>query len=159
MAMKFMDSIFSDQELHDLFELGIEGENWKASETGREDQYAYVDGNEYMFPGYVLTWNPTFVRFNDILPEDVLKYRRYELQDDTYLATPLAGFVFDTSSVTTEVATASNVATKVTNPLAHGILDDPIKEKQKNTAECRKKGLTVVEEELVRQANEYLASK
>ncbi len=159
MAMKFMDWLFSSQENHDLFELGLEGKNWAQSATGEPDRYAYADGNEYMFPGYTMTWNANYVRFNDILPEDVVKYRRYEIDEENYIASPLAGFTFDSTPVTTEVAKASNVATKVANPLAHGILDDPIEEKRKNTAECRSKGMNVVQDELVRQVNEYLANK
>lgn len=159
MAMKFMDWLFSSRENHDLFELGIEGKNWQQSVTGEDDRYAYAEGNEYTFPGYTMTWNSNYVRFNDILPDEVVEYRRYELDEDNYIASPLAGFTFNSTSVTTEVAKVSNVVTNVTNPLAHGILKNPIQEKQKNTAECRKKGLNVIQEEVVRQINEYLASK
>lgn len=159
MAMKFMNWLFEDRENHDLFELGIEGKNWQASATGEEDRYAYADGNEYAFPGYTMTWNANYVRLNDILPDDVVEYRRYELDEDSYVASPIAGFNFNSTPVTTEIAKCSNVATNVANPLAHGILKNPIEQKQKNTAECRKKGLNVIEEELVKQVNEYLASK
>lgn len=159
MAMKFMDWLFSSRENHDLFELGLEGVNWQASETGEDDRYAYTEGNEYSFPGYTMTWNSIYVRLNDILPEQVVEYRRYELDEESYIVTPLAGFTFDSTPVTTEIAKVNNVVSNVTNPLVHGILKNPIQVKQKNTAECRKKGLNVIQQEVVKQVNEYLASK
>src|SRR5690606_33753293 len=56
-TMKFFDWLFQSRENHDLFELGIEGTHWEA--VG-EDQYKLLEAsNNYMFPGYEFTWNPT----------------------------------------------------------------------------------------------------
>lgn len=159
MAMKYMDWLFGSQEVHDLFELGIEGVNWLPSKTGDPERYAYAEGNQYTFPGYTMTWNTNYVRFNDLLPDDVVEYRRYETREESFIPSPLAGFIFNTGPVVTEIAKANAVSTKVSSLLAHGILEDPIKAKQDNVKENRQKGLNVIEEEIVRQVNEFLANK
>lgn len=79
--MKFLDWLFSSEENHDLFELGIEGEDW---EPVGEDQYRVIEGETaaqtYTFPGYVLTWNPNYVKFPDTLPDDILAYKNMILK-------------------------------------------------------------------------------
>ena len=85
LTMKFLDWLFSSEENHDLFELGIEGEDW---EPVGEDQYRVIEGETaaqtYTFPGYVLTWNPNYVKFPDTLPDDILAYKKYDLEKDAY---------------------------------------------------------------------------
>ena len=74
-TMEFLDWIFSSQENNDLFTFGIEGTNWEA--VGK-NQWKLPDGvdptKNYMFPGYQLTWNPTFNRIPAGLPEQIQKY-------------------------------------------------------------------------------------
>lgn len=156
-TMKFLDWLFADQKNHDLIELGIENKNWIA--VGG-DGYKLPDGvtpsTNYTFPGYVLTWNKNYVRFDSSMPEAIKKYKIYELQDDTFYPDPLGGFTFDSSKVKTETARVKAITDEITNPLAHGILDNPKKVRQENTAKCRQNGLDAIEKELVKQLNEYL---
>jgi putative aldouronate transport system substrate-binding protein len=159
-TMKFLDWLFADQKHHDLFELGVEGKNWVAVGS---DSYKLPDGvsaaNNYLFPGYVLTSNKNYVRFDSAMPEFVKKYRQYELKDDTFYRSPLAGFTFDNSSVKTEVARVNAIYSDVNAPLGHGILNQPTKVMESTIAKCRQNGLNVIEKELVKQLNAYLAQK
>ncbi len=159
LTMKFLDWLFSSEENHDLFELGIEGEDW---EPVGEDQYRVIQGETaaqtYTFPGYVLTWNPNYVKFPDTLPDDILAYKKYDLEKDAYYVSPLAGFNFDVTPVTTEAQIVKETADKVTNSLAHGTLDDPVTKIQENRAAVIEH-INVIKDELERQINEFLANK
>ena len=159
-TMKFLDWLFTNQKNHDLFELGIEGKNWVA--VGN-DSYKLPDGvsaaNNYLFPGYVLTSNKNYVRFDSAMPELVKKYRQYELKDDAFYRSPLAGFTFDPSPVKTEEARVNAIYSDVNAPLGHGILNQPTKVMESTIAKCRQNGLNTIQTELVKQLNAYFAQK
>lgn len=157
-TMKFLDWLYSSQDNHDLFELGIQGKNWEA--VGK-DQYKLPSGvtaqNNYNFPGYVMTWNNNYVRFSNTLPDSVLSYKKYELQDSTFTANPLGGFSFDTSSVKTQLAQVNALHQNIVTPLAHGVLADPVGTFEKTTAQERQNGLNDIEKAIVSQINTYLS--
>ena len=157
-VLTFLDWLYADKENHDLFELGIEGKNWNA--VG-DDKYEVLknNGEQYSFPGYVLTWNPNFVRFQSTLPEDIYEYKKYDLEKSSYYESPLAGFMFDTSKLQTETSVISGITSKVSTALEHGALDNPVEVKRENTAECLANGLDVIREEAKRQINEFLKEK
>lgn len=159
-VLTFLDWLYASSENHDLFELGIEGENWNAVGDDKYEQLTPADCEKYSFPGYVLTWNPNFVRFQESLPQDIYDYKKYDLEAGSYYESPLAGFMFDTSKLQTETSVISGITSKVKTALEHGALDDPVKVLQDNTAECLATGsLDVIREEAKRQINEFLKEK
>ncbi len=159
-SLKFLDWLYSDPDNHDLFELGIEGVNWKRVGEDKYEQLTPPDRDAYSFPGYVLTWNPNFVKFQSSLPDDVYKYKKYDLDKNAYYESPLAGFTFDTSNLQTETSVISGITSKVSTALEHGALDNPVQVKQANTAECVATGdLDIIREEAKRQINEFLKEK
>ncbi len=158
-VLTFLDWMYSSSENHDLFELGIEGVNWKAVGEDKYEQLTPADRDKYSFPGYVLTWNPNFVRFQTSLPEDIYEYKSYDLEENAYYESPLAGFTFDASKLQTETSVISGITSKVATALEHGALDDPVTVKRKNIKECLNNGLTVIREEAKRQINEFLKAK
>ncbi len=155
-TLTFLDWLMSSQENHDLFELGIEGKDWTA--VG-DDQYSIPDGAQYTFPGYVLTWNPNFVRFSDELPPDILEYKKYDLEESAYYPSPLAGFIFDTSNIQTEMTKVNAIVSENATALEHGALPDPIAVLRQTNAEAEQNGREVIREELKNQINEFLADK
>lgn len=157
-TLTFLDWLMASKENHDLFELGIEGKDWNA--VG-EDQYSIPEGqnSNYTFPGYVLTWNPNYVRFSDKLPEDILEYKKYDLEETAYYPSPLAGFLFDTSGIQTEMTKVNAIVSENATALEHGALEDPISVMRETNAEAEQNGREVIREELKKQINEFLANK
>lgn len=157
-TLRFLDWLFTNSDNHDLFELGIEGVNWEA--VG-DDRYEILetDKEQYSFPGYVLTWNPNYVRFQASLPEEIYEYKKYDLEKESYYESPLAGFTFDTSELQTETSVVSGIMSKTSTALEHGALDDPVSQLRATTAEALANGLDVIREEAKRQINEFLAEK
>ncbi len=157
-VLTFLDWLYADSDNHDLFELGIEGVNWEA--VG-DDKYEVLetDKEQYSFPGYVLTWNPNFVRFQASLPDDIYQYKKYDLEQSAYYESPLAGFTFDTTELQTETSVVSGIMSQTSTALEHGALDDPVAQLRATTAEALANGLDVIREEAIRQINEFLAQK
>ncbi|MBB6671979.1 extracellular solute-binding protein [Cohnella nanjingensis] len=104
-AMAFLDWIFQSQDNHDLFELGIKGKNW---EPVGDDKFKYPDGvdltQNYNFPGYMLTWNPTYIRLSANVPDELVSSYRYLADEKTYVKSALAGFAFNQDAVKNQLA-------------------------------------------------------
>ncbi len=163
-TMAFLDWMFGDAANHDLFELGVEGSDWEA--VG-ENQYKDLSGYSASFPGYGFTWNPNYVKFSSDIPEDILKYRVWETQESSFCRSPVVGFSFDGTStdMSTYTAQMKAIADMVAVTKLHGILSDgtstystAAEMLKANTDACYANGADKVQEELVRQLNEYLAA-
>lgn len=153
-TMKFLDWLFASQDNHDLFELGIEGEHW----TKSGDKYYKTTANtqNYAFPGYELTWNPSLSRINAENTEDALKVIEYQTQEDAYYKLPLAGFIFNTEPVKTEVAKVSPKAQMLDPILKNGLDANWRQRAEALNKELRNLGLEKIRAELIKQAQAYL---
>lgn len=158
-VLTFLDWLYADEDNHDLFEQGIEGVNWQRVGEDRYEQLTPPDREKYSFPGYVLTWNPNFVKFQASLPDEIYEYKKYDLKPEAYYESPLAGFTFDTSMLQTESSVISGITSKVNTALEHGALENPVEVKRENIKECLANGLDVIREEAKRQINEFLKAK
>lgn len=161
-VMKFLDWMFADAANHDLFELGIEGTDWKA--VG-EDQYESISGYADSFPGYAFTWNPNYVKYSSILPEEVLEYKKWGQLESSFQRAPVCGFNFDTSDVdlSTTIAQVKTVTGKVKTTKLHGILNDGTQEydsakdmMKANVDEAMKSGGEDILKALETQLNDYM---
>jgi len=117
-VMQVMDWL-SIKENHDLLEYGIEGTHWEAV---NEDQYKVVEGSQYSFPGYVMTWRPNLVRTPEHMIADDLKWYEFTRNANNYKLSPFAGFAPDTEAFKTEYAQLSSVKDEILKPLGAGVL-------------------------------------
>lgn len=117
-VMQVMDWL-SLKENHDLLEYGIEGTHWIAV---NDDQYKVVEGSQYSFPGYVMTWRPNLVRTPEHMIADDLKWYEFTRDANNYELSPFAGFTPDTEAFKTEYAQLSSVKDEILKPLGAGVL-------------------------------------
>ena len=117
-VMQVMDWL-SLKENHDLLEYGIEGTHWEAINEG---QYKVIEGSQYSFPGYVMTWRPNLVRTPEHMIADDLKWYEFTRDADNYELSPFAGFTPDTEAFKTEYAQLSSVKDEILKPLGAGVL-------------------------------------
>ncbi|MFC5403406.1 extracellular solute-binding protein [Cohnella soli] len=110
----------SIRENHDLLEYGIEGKHW--TPIG-DDQYKVVEGSQYSFPGYVLTWRPNLVRTPDNMIPDDLKWFKFTRDSNNFQLSPFAGFTPNTDAFKTEYAQISPIKDEVLKPLGAGVLN------------------------------------
>ena len=166
-TMKFLDWMFGSQEAHDLIQYGIEGTDFAYGEE--EGTIDVLSDYNSQFGGYGMTWNPTYALLGTYYDDQTFEYRRYELQDSTFVTMPVTGFHFDTSDVdlATSVAQCKAVTDMVATVKLHGIrVDgygnsyDTIKEMMKaNVDEAMENGGQEVVDAFVEQLTAYLASK
>lgn len=161
LTMKYLNWIFEKEENHDLIELGIEGRDWSDNGDG-----TYKALSQYSFPGYMMTWTAEYVKFGDTIPEDILKYRRFELQDSAFRSNVLPGFTFDTSKFATETAQVKGITDKIKSVKLHGILSDgtttynsAAEMLKANLKDAYQSGGQVLEDALKEQVNTYLSEK
>ncbi|OMD66580.1 ABC transporter substrate-binding protein [Paenibacillus odorifer] len=153
-TMKFLDWVYSSQDNHDLFELGIEGEHW---EKDGDAGFKPLDGlKNYNFPSYQLTLNSLMSRVNTNNDANVLEYLNYSAQANTYYKIPLAGFSFNSEPVKTEVAKLSSKYLEYYPLMKNGLDPDWRESMTKLNKELSALGLEKVRTELVKQAQEYL---
>lgn len=158
-TMEFLDWVFSNQENNDLFTYGIKGKNWEPVGTNEWKIPDGVDASQnYLFPGYQLTWNPTLSRIPAGLPDQLKKYYEYEFKPDSYKKNALAGFVFDTEPVKSEIAKCNTARDKYMPFLLSGV-GDVNENLSKMNADLKASGVDKIKEELKKQINAFLAQK
>jgi ABC-type glycerol-3-phosphate transport system substrate-binding protein len=153
-TMKFLDWLYSSKDNHDLFELGIEGENWvKDGDNG----YKTTDKTaNYPFQGYELTWNPTLSRINMSNDPETVKYLQYAMDKNSYYQIPLSGFIFDTKPVATEIAKIKPKLQQTADILMTGLEPNWKQLAQKSNKDWRDLGLEKVRAEVIKQVQAYL---
>lgn len=153
-TMKFFDWLFQSRENHDLFEHGIPGKHW---EPVGENQLKLLDESDnYVFPGYEFTWNPNMIRLPADLDETAKKYFEYSAKADTYYASVLAKFAFDTSNVKGEFANVQSKADPFIQTLKAGQVKDWEAEAVKLNKDLKGLGLDKIREEIKTQVQAYL---
>ena len=162
-TMAFLDWIFQSRENHNLFEFGIEGEDWIA--VGDYEFRELDHPRRYTFPGFQMTWNPRFIRINADLPEDVKELFRYQNNPDNYIPSIIPGFVFN-NEATTELRTAfaavAGIQATYRPILMLGLAGGP--EQTRRVLEeyhrrATNAGLDIIRQALIEQVQEFLDAR
>ncbi|QGQ98311.1 hypothetical protein EHS13_27210 [Paenibacillus psychroresistens] len=162
-SMLFIDWLNQSQANHDFFELGIPGKNWEA--VG-EDKFKYPDGidqgQNYNIPAYELTWNPTYIRLPNAIPDEYIKYYRYLADDKSYMKSATAGFAFNGDIVKNALANP-DLGKVVSDSVLYklGMIPNPAVEMAKLQAKWEKNtalqaDLQKIKEEFVKQLQAFL---
>ena len=155
-TMQFFDWLFMNQKNHDLFEFGIEGKHWKAE---GDTKYSYPEdmdaATNYNFPGFTLTWNPTLVRYDSAMPDEVVSMLNKLGDTDYFYKRSVAGFNFVTDNVKNEVAKLNDVKSLLRS-IGDGVSGDIDGTLAKIQKDFEKAGYAKVQAELEKQFNEFL---
>lgn len=161
-TMRFLNWLFLNNENHDLFAYGIEGEDY--NKIG-EDQYVLM--SDYLLSGPSLTWNPNYDRIESRYPENLFSYRKYEMEEDTYFPQPVCGYNFDFSKtdISTTIITVEAIMDEAYIALQHGlptaqnVTYDSVTQMYKAYIDLAyRHGAKEIEDALVQQINEYLTT-
>ena len=160
-VMAFLDWMFGTQEAHDLFQYGIEGEDWEAVGEDGYKAGPVSEEEKYTMPDYSFTLNPTFIRQSEfVLNNGEIKQRvDYEYAESTYQLSPLAGFVFDSSEVETQIANISALSNELQLTMSMYDADEAVEKINTWHAEAEKVGLEEVRQELISQLQAFLDYK
>ncbi len=160
-VMYFLNWMFGSREAHDLFDLGIEGEDWEAI---GEDGYKKLDIDEnlaYSMPTYSFTQNPTYIRVSEFVSENPeIKSRfDYMYNPSTYSLSPLSGFVFDTSKVKTQIANVSALSNELQLTISMYDADEAAQKIEQWHKDATEVGLEEIRAELISQIQAFLDAK
>lgn len=160
-VMYFLDWMFGTQETHDLFQYGIEGEDW---ESVGEEGYKQLDISEdlkYTMPNYSFTLNPTYIRYSEFVLDNAELKANFDYIYDkaTYRLSPLAGFSFDAANVETEVANISALSNELQLNISLYEADEAEEKLATGHADATDVGLETVRQELITQLQAFLDAK
>lgn len=122
-AMKFLNLLFTDEKLINLFDWGIEGKHYVKTADGH---ITYPEGVTSENTGYSLGLGWIFG--NQYLSyvwegDDIDVYDQLKEFNQTAMKSGAFGFVYDNSKVKTEVAAVNNVLNEYRAGLEFGVLD------------------------------------
>lgn len=160
-VMYFLDWMFGSQEAHDLFELGIEGEDWEAVGTSGYRKLDIDENLAYSMPTYSFTQNPAYIRVSEFVSENSELQSRFNYMYDTstYSLSPLSGFVFDTSNVETQIANVSALSNELQLTISMYDADEAVAKINQWHADAAKVGLEDIRAELISQIQAFLDAK
>lgn len=155
-AMAFLDWLYSDWGRIDLFNYGVEGEDWQAI---GEDEYALLNNPDgaFTFPAYDLAWTPLHHRIDVALSDSEQALMKYVFSLDSYTASPLAGYTINAQPIRIEIASLDALFAEYYTGFVHGTYGENTPSK---IAELHTKslefGLEKVRSELIGQIQRYL---
>lgn len=122
-AMKFLNLLFTDEKLINLFDWGVEGKHYVKTDDGH---ITYPEGVTSENIGYSLGLGWIFG--NQYLSyvwegDDIDVYDQLKEFNETAMKSGAFGFVYDNSKVKTEVAAVNNVLNEYRAGLEFGVLD------------------------------------
>lgn len=160
-VMYFLDWMFGTQEAHDLFQYGIEGEDWESVGAEGYKELEISEDQKYSMPNYSFTLNPTYIRYSEFVMNDPeLKADfDYIYDESTYELSPLAGFSFDATNVETEVANISALSGELQLNISLYEADEAKEKLQTWHADAEDVGLETVRQELITQLQSFLDAK
>ncbi|MBO2944911.1 ABC transporter substrate-binding protein [Paenibacillus sp. F411] len=152
-AMKFLNLLNTDVALRNMVDSGIEGVHYKkVSENVMEN---LPESKNYDMPTFALG-NIMLTYLNPADPEN--KWEEFKKFNDAGTASPLLGFNFDPSNVSTELAALNNVKEEFWSPLMTGTVS-PEEFIPKAIERLKSAGMDKVIAEAQKQIDEWKASK
>lgn len=162
-AVKFIEKAHTDRTYYDLLRYGVEGENYKmvdgipsvadiAQENIKPSWTGLVDG--YM-DYQIKSVNPDWQALSDKYKEKGNKL----LEANGYIPSPKAGFTFNVSDLSTEIAAMETVKAQYMLPLVNGITKDIDGDIANVKAQYEKAGFQTYFTELKKQWDAFNAAK
>ncbi|RDY29708.1 extracellular solute-binding protein [Romboutsia weinsteinii] len=117
-SMEFLNLLNTDEYLRNLVDRGIEDVHYTTNENGTITKTDAAKG--YQMPSWALG-NVFLTKSYDTDPEN--RIEQYEEFNEKAVASPTLGFYVDTTNISTEVATLSNIVQEFKAPLYTGSVD------------------------------------
>ena len=152
-AMEFLNLLNTDEYLRNLVDRGIEGVHYTTNDDGTITKTDAAKG--YSMPSWALG-NVFLTKTYDTDAKD--RIAQYEAFNKEAVASPTLGFYADTSEISTEIATISNIIQEFKAPLFTGSVDTD-KYLQQLNEKLKAAGIDKVMENLQSQYDKWLAEQ
>lgn len=123
-GLKFLDWLYASEENHDLFHYGTEGTyftNAGQNMLSRTDEMKNANGDAlYQMDTWMTGYNQ-YIRYDEsVTTEEYLDYMNFEAEN--YVVSPIAGFLFDATNVTTELTNLQAEIISSIHPIKIGMV-------------------------------------
>ena len=158
-AMMALNEFFTNPEIQDLAQLGIEGVNW---EKVGDDQYKVIEGASYVGSNYWGWRNMDIMRTE--YREDPTAVDSKEVQLKDYFLSNiredhvLDSFAFDPAAVNTQYAAVEAAMGTYFEPLRNGLVSDVDASLENFRAALEAAGIRDILEEMQKQVDAYVAA-
>lgn len=158
-ACAVMNLLYSDPDMVNLFQFGVEGKDWvfKDEAKGIITYPEGVDGTNVGWSyGMALVGDGSIGYLMDAWPEGI--YEAYKEYNDTAPVSPLYGFIYDNSNVKNEITAIGNVLAKYEAVIGCG-LAEPEETVAKLLKELEAAGIQNVIDDVQRQVDAWESTK
>ncbi len=156
-AMAVLDWVFENQKNNDLFNYGIEGEDYEA--VGDSQYKVLTNDAQYTFPTWLWSNNPTYMRYDAELPADILDYIKWSADANNFKKNPFAGFNFDITNIATEYTAFTTIQQDYYKQFMSGLFGSETQAKLDEFYGKTKDYSAALKEEVKKQMNDYFANK
>lgn len=155
--MKFLNEMYTNADVVNLLDWGIEGVHYEVQDDGTVDYPEGVDANTTTY-GLNMDWyfGNQFLSYIWGYGRDTTIYERLEANNKSADYSPAMGFSYDSTTVSTELAALANVYDQYMPGLSCGSLD-PETELPKFLSALEDAGIQVVIDEKQAQLDEWFA--
>ena len=157
-TMKFLNMLYTDADLLNMVVYGIEGTHYTMVD---ETHLRYPDGikmwkdNNY-YGNAAMQGNRYLLKLVEGTPDDI--WEKYQQFNDDAVKSEALGFVFDSSSLTSEIASANNVYSEFIPAILCGSVDPEVYVPQA-IEKFKKAGIDKIIDEVNKQYSEWRAAK
>lgn len=154
-AVQFMNLLFTDRALINLFDWGIEGKHYVKDPDGRVSYPDGVNATNVGYAGSGFLWGNQLLSYvSSAEPADL--WQQMEKHNNSAIKSVALGFMFDATNVKTEYAACMNVWTQYQKALGCGAVD-PDKVLPEFLSKLKAAGVDKIIAEKQKQYDEFLA--
>lgn len=161
-TMAFLNWVYASQENWDLWNYGIEGEDFEIDTDNPMVIKPLNPANKYTFPTYEMTDNMTYTRIDSSVGDYATKIYEFCLDQKNFEGNPLAGFSFDAGATPALKQANASYSTTLGDYqawFACGLYEGKFDEKYAEFQQKSEKDAKVVKEELEKQVQAFLDAK
>jgi putative aldouronate transport system substrate-binding protein len=120
-GLKFLNWLYASKQNHDLFHYGIEGVHYTASAPNKINPKLDSTGAQVYRADTWMTGYLPWMRFDEAASDDQIAWATFQSGNKVY--TPIAGFIFDSTPVASQLAALQTEITASFLPLRYGLAD------------------------------------
>ncbi|MEC0229808.1 ABC transporter substrate-binding protein [Paenibacillus alba] len=155
-AMMFLNMLYSDKTLLNLFDFGIEGTHYVKKDETTIDFPAGVDAASVGYKNEPWMWGNQMLTY--LFPnEDPKKWEKFKTFNETADKSPALGFAWNSESLTQEVAASNSVLKQYQQAIMSGSVDPDVYI-PKMIAALKSAGIDKIIAEKQKQLNEWSAT-
>ena len=162
-TLMFLNLLETSQELYDMVHYGIPDVTYVLNDAGEVSYPGDMtsSNSNYMdFGGRWALWKPQFMRPDAVYPPGYwVESANFCLEVEANIFSPIEGFVFDVEPVSTEVSQRNQIFDDANKLVTAGLAGDADQAIDKMIEDLRNAHLDVIQAELQRQLDEYMANK